>query len=93
MAGWRFMARIPASNRSDRVAARDPELVALGARVRALRAAAGMTQERLAAAADVHWTYVGQIERGERNPTYKNLRRLAAGLGIRPGRLLEDDGP
>jgi transcriptional regulator with XRE-family HTH domain len=49
-----------------------------------------MTQEGLAHAAGVHWTYVGQIERGERNPTYKNLLRLAAGLGVGLGRLMHD---
>lgn len=70
---------------------KDPELVALGARIRRLREAAGMTQEGVAHAADIHWTYVGQIERGERNPTYKNLLRLAAGLGVEPSRILRDD--
>jgi transcriptional regulator with XRE-family HTH domain len=61
--------------------AKDPQLVELGARLRSLRGAAGQTQEALADAAGVHWTYVGQIERGERNPTYKNLLKLARGLG------------
>lgn len=59
---------------------KDPQLVELGARLRSLRSAAGQTQESLADAAGVHWTYVGQIERGERNPTYKNLLKLARGL-------------
>jgi transcriptional regulator with XRE-family HTH domain len=59
---------------------KDPELVALGTRVRALRAEAGKTQERLAADAGIHWTYVGQVERGERNPSFKNLLKLARGL-------------
>lgn len=62
--------------------AKDAELVALGARVLRLRKAAGLTQEGLAHAAGLHWTYVGQIERGERNPTYKNLLKLARGLGV-----------
>lgn len=65
-------------------------LVALGARVRTLREAAGMTQESLAHAAELHWTYVGQIERGERNPTYKNLLKLARGLRVERSRLVED---
>jgi transcriptional regulator with XRE-family HTH domain len=63
--------------------------VALGARVRSLRDAAEMTQEELGHAAGLHWTYIGQIERGERNLTYKNLLRLARGLGVGPASLVE----
>jgi transcriptional regulator with XRE-family HTH domain len=70
---------------------KDPELVRLGQRVRHLRHAGGMTQETLAEAAGFHWSYVGQIERGERNPTYKNLLRVARGLGVPPGRVVQDD--
>jgi transcriptional regulator with XRE-family HTH domain len=68
--------------------AKDPELVALGRRVFELREARGMTQEGLAHAAGLHWTYVGQIERGERNLSYKNVLKLARGLDIDPGELL-----
>ena len=68
--------------------ARDPELVAFGARVRALRDDAGLTQEALAAAAGLHWTYIGQVERGQRNLTYKNILRLARGLGVDPPVLM-----
>jgi transcriptional regulator with XRE-family HTH domain len=60
---------------------KDPDLVALGARVRELRLAAGMTQESLADAADLHWTFIGQVERGERNISYKNLLKIARGVG------------
>lgn len=74
-----------------RTTPKDPDLVALGARVRRLRKAAGMTQEVLAHAAGLHWTYIGQIERGERNPTYRNLIRLAAGLGVEPAHVVQDD--
>jgi len=70
---------------------KDPELVALGKQVFALREAAGLTQEALAHAADLHWTYIGQIERGERNLTYKNLLKLARGLGVGPRQLLPPD--
>ena len=68
--------------------ARDPEIVAFGARVRHLRVEAGMTQEELAAASQLHWTYIGQIERGKRNLTYKNVLRIARGLGITPSELV-----
>jgi transcriptional regulator with XRE-family HTH domain len=67
---------------------RDPELVAFGRRLCQLRKAAGLTQEALAHAAGLHWTYVGQIERGERNLSYKNLLKLARGLGLPPGELM-----
>lgn len=68
---------------------KDPELVKLGRRVLALRQDAKLTQEALAQAADLHWTYVGQIERGERNPTYKNLLKLAHGLGVNLATMLQ----
>jgi transcriptional regulator with XRE-family HTH domain len=78
------------SGRSDgeNVAGKDPELVAFGNRLCKLRQAAGLTQEALADVAGLHWTYVGQIERGERNLTYKNVLKLARGLGIDPTELM-----
>jgi len=79
------------SSRAGEPKLKDAELVAFGVRVRALREAAGMTQESLAHAAGLHWTYIGQIERGERNLSYKNVLRLARGLGLDPGRLMEDN--
>ena len=72
-----------------RSSGKDPDLVALGLRIRALRERARMTQEELADAAGVHWTYVGQIERGERNLTYKSMLKLARGLDLSVRRLVE----
>lgn len=60
----------------------------LGDRVRQLRLAGGLTQEALADAADLHWSYVGQVERGERNLTYKNVLKIARGLDENPSALL-----
>lgn len=71
---------------------KDPELVAFGRRIADLRNAAGMTQEGLAHAAGLHWTYIGQIERGERNLTYKNVLKLARGLKVKPGELMPKRG-
>jgi transcriptional regulator with XRE-family HTH domain len=68
--------------------AKDPELVELGQRIRAIREASGETQESVADAAGLHWSYVGQIERGERNLTYKNVLRLAQGLGVQAAELM-----
>ena len=86
------MAKAPASGKGikDR-AGKDPELVAFGARVRALREKADMTQEELAHAAGLHWTYVGQIERGERNATIKNVLKIARGLGVDATALVADN--
>lgn len=68
---------------------KDPELLVLGAHLRKLRLERSLTQEALAAAGGLHWTYIGQIERGERNLTYKNILRLARGLGITPSELVD----
>jgi transcriptional regulator with XRE-family HTH domain len=61
---------------------KEPELVAFGRVIAELRNARGMTQEALAHAAELHWTYIGQVERGERNLSYGSVRKLARGLGV-----------
>lgn len=53
-----------------------------GNRVRELRHRVGMSQEELAFRAGVHWTYLGSIERGERNPSLKNIASIAKALGV-----------
>ncbi len=60
----------------------------LGERLRALRLAAGLTQEKLAERADVHATYVGQLERGEKNATIESVCKLTRALGADPSALL-----
>lgn len=72
------------------VVEKGPEMVAFGKRLLALRKEADLTQEGLAHAADLHWTYIGQVERSERNLSYKNVLRLARGLGVDPARLVRD---
>lgn len=69
---------------------KDPLLIAFGDRIREFRFEAELTQEELAEAAGLHWTYIGQIERGERNLTYLNVLRLARGLELTPSELLEE---
>ncbi len=69
---------------------KDPELIAFGDRLRELRLDADLTQEELALEAGLHWTYIGQIERGERNLTYRNILRLARGLRVSPAELVAD---
>lgn len=60
----------------------DDLLRSLGARLRAHREAAGKSQDALANDSGLHRTYVGAVERGERNPTYLSLVKYASGLGI-----------
>lgn len=59
-----------------------------GRRVRARRETLGWSQERLADQAGLHWTFVGQVERGRRNLTLHNIVRLAAALGCDAGELV-----
>lgn len=59
-----------------------PSLEALGRAVRLLRQTRRLAQEELADRTGLHRTYLGGIERGERNPTWKTLGTIAAGLGV-----------
>jgi len=61
---------------------------ALGERVRTHRNALGLSQEALADRCGVHWTFLGQVERGQRNLRLSNLLKIAAGLGVDPGELV-----
>ncbi|MGC3578728.1 helix-turn-helix domain-containing protein [Pseudomonas aeruginosa] len=56
--------------------------------VRRRRLELGLSQEELAEAAGVHRTYVGMLERGEKNVTIYNIERIAIALGVRPSALL-----
>jgi transcriptional regulator with XRE-family HTH domain len=53
-----------------------------GVRVRELRTAKGYSQEELAFKAQIHRTYLGGIERGERNPSLKNIEAIGKALGV-----------
>lgn len=57
-------------------------LLTIGKRIRSLRKAAGMTQEELAEKADLHSTYIGQVERGEKNITVETLYKVTSALNI-----------
>jgi len=60
----------------------------LGRSLRAHRKAKGLSQEGFAEAAGVHRTFMGALERGERNVTLQTVERLADRLGVDPLDLL-----
>lgn len=57
-------------------------LIKFGKKVRDLRKARGLSQEKLAFKGNFHRTYIGMIERAERNITLANIERLANALEI-----------
>ena len=66
----------------------DGKLFIFGSYLRSQRQAQGFTQETLAERSGLHPTYIGGIERGERNLGLSNLLKLAAALDVRPSALL-----
>jgi transcriptional regulator with XRE-family HTH domain len=66
----------------------DELLRAVGDNVRIHREAIGISQEALAASWGLHRTYIGSLERGERNLTLRSVERLAKRLRIEPIDLL-----
>jgi len=69
-------------------------LIQLGRRVHDLRASKGWSQEEFAHVSGLHRTYVGQIERGEKNISFGNLSKVAGVLGVTLSELLSglEDG-
>jgi transcriptional regulator with XRE-family HTH domain len=67
----------------------DPR-IQLGKAVRQRRLKLSLSQEGLAERAGLHWTYIGGIERGERNVSLLNIVKLARALGVAPSRLLAE---
>ena len=65
----------------------------VGRNIRRIRAARELSQEELAELIGNHRTYVGSVERGERNLSLRSLERLAAGLGVDPVALLAPPAP
>ena len=63
-------------------AMKDRALVEFGGRVRDLRKARGLSQEELADRAGLHFTYIGGVERGERNLSLKSINKIADALGV-----------
>ncbi len=63
-------------------------LTTIGQNLRALRKQLGLSQEKLAELAELHRTYIGAVERGEKNISAKNVEKIAGVLGVEPHQLL-----
>jgi transcriptional regulator with XRE-family HTH domain len=66
--------------------------IILGRRIRELRTALALSQEELADRAGLHRTYVGAVERGERNVSIDNILAIARALGVSGSELLRGVG-
>jgi transcriptional regulator with XRE-family HTH domain len=65
----------------------------LGRNLRELRVLAGLSQEALADRCGLHRTYIGAVERGERNVTLRTLAKIAKALDVDPLDLLREPQP
>ncbi|HUH43145.1 MAG TPA: helix-turn-helix transcriptional regulator [Sulfurimonas sp.] len=65
------------------------ELINFGNRIKYFRKQLNISQEKLAHKCDFDRTYISQLERGKRNPSYLNLLKLADGLNISISDLVE----
>ncbi len=61
----------------------------LGKKIKELRLRAGYSQEELASKAGLHRTYISDIERGERNVSVENIKKIADALNVDPSELLK----
>lgn len=68
---------------------KDEPLKVLGQRIRQLRKQRSLSQEEFAHLAELDRSYIGQIERGERNLSFSNLYKIASALDLRISELLE----
>lgn len=68
---------------------RQEELIKLGLLIRSKRESRGLTQLELAEKSNMDRNYIGMLERGERNPSYLSLQKIARGLGIPVNQLIE----
>ncbi|KQA24477.1 MULTISPECIES: helix-turn-helix domain-containing protein [Vibrio] len=61
----------------------------IGQNIRLIRQAKCISQEQLADMTELHRTYIGSVERGERNISIINLVKIAFSLEVKPAKLLE----
>ncbi len=67
----------------------DDDRVLLGRRIRYLRNMKDLTQQELGHRADVDYKFLGEIERGNMNPSFKVLVNIAAALDVEPAELMK----
>ena len=60
----------------------------IGQRIAQKRKELGLSQEALAEGSELHWTFIGQVERGQRNLSLHNILRVARVLDVDPGELV-----
>lgn len=65
------------------------QLIHFGQAIKELREKLGISQEELAELCNLHRTYVGSVERGERNISLVNIIKLAHALKVTPSQILE----
>lgn len=68
---------------------KDEPLKVLGQRIRQLRKDRALSQEEFADLAELDRSYIGQIERGERNLSFSNLYKISRALDLKISELLE----
>ncbi|MFF4374352.1 helix-turn-helix domain-containing protein [Nocardiopsis dassonvillei] len=68
-----------------------PQRMVFGARIRELREAKGLSQEKLADLAGVHRTYMSSVERGQRNVGLDNIVAIAEALDVPIARLFREN--
>lgn len=66
--------------------------VEIGQRIRSYRLQSGLNQEELAEKCGLHPTYIGQVERGEKNATIESISKIANGLSLSLSELFENIG-
>lgn len=64
----------------------------IGQRIRNYRTTAGLSQEKLAELSGCHPTYIGQLERGEKNATIESIEKIASALNVSLSKLFEQLG-
>lgn len=64
------------------------QLKAFGMRIKRIRLEKGLSQEQVAIEAGIERSYMGAIERGERNPSYDKILSIAKAIKVRPSELL-----
>jgi transcriptional regulator with XRE-family HTH domain len=65
-------------------------LISFGEKVRELRKGRGLSQDELSFKAELHRTYIGMIERAEKNITLLNIEKIAKALNVKINELFDD---